>query len=582
MKSFQEFNEQVKEKRKDGYSEFSGLEAELLKLQKQNSKPNKHPTQEMPPKNKTSIEEQLHEVLSKDAEAGDWISDFVKSDNPKFAGKSKKERIKMALGAYYAKQRNEEVELDEAEDWQLKRIHAEYKGLKSSPTDAVLRTHKSLSRVRANYTAGEMGGKEGLISDIMHHRHGEKRMAAYHALSKKDKESLSEKVELDEATPYYNKPSFLKKMGQMAKQERLAREKKEAEKQAGKPEQVKEASKEGLKDACWKGYEAIGTKKKNGKEVPNCVPVKESEELDESSVTTGEYFKKHFDKAMAAKEAGDTEKFKKHYQAAKTGRYGMSSAALTKHKDALDKFKSLKEESLNEVSKDTLTSYVHKSFAAGNELHKQIDKETDPDKKAALRAKLSQRNTGVIKAVKKMNEQAPVAPVPGDKWKSHAVMYHPQTKARVVVKRENKKNYEEDGYKEIAPGQKIKEENGMKSFKELLSSINEELKGNQHKLDKNKNGKLDAQDFKLLRKEEEEIEEGKIDDLKDRMQAKKDADWWGKSNDKPKSNVTKVKGHSYGAGEDGDEDEDEKKQSSEPAVKRGRGRPAGSKSGARV
>jgi hypothetical protein len=33
---------------------------------------------------------------------------------------------------------------------------------------------------------------------------------------------------------------------------------------------------ESLKDSCWKGYEAIGTKKKNGKTVPNCVPVKES------------------------------------------------------------------------------------------------------------------------------------------------------------------------------------------------------------------------------------------------------------------------------------------------------------------
>ena len=48
--------------------------------------------------------ETLHEVLSKDAKAGDWIHDFVHSDNPKFAGKSKKERIKMALGAYYGKQ----------------------------------------------------------------------------------------------------------------------------------------------------------------------------------------------------------------------------------------------------------------------------------------------------------------------------------------------------------------------------------------------------------------------------------------------------------------------------------------------
>ena len=43
----------------------------------------------------------LNEVLSKDAKAGDWIHDFVHSTNPKFDGKSKKERIKMALGAYY-------------------------------------------------------------------------------------------------------------------------------------------------------------------------------------------------------------------------------------------------------------------------------------------------------------------------------------------------------------------------------------------------------------------------------------------------------------------------------------------------
>jgi len=28
----------------------------------------------------------------------------------------------------------------------------------------------------------------------------------------------------------------------------------------------------GLDDACWEGYEAVGTKKKDGKDVPNCVP----------------------------------------------------------------------------------------------------------------------------------------------------------------------------------------------------------------------------------------------------------------------------------------------------------------------
>ena len=36
-----------------------------------------------------------------------------------------------------------------------------------------------------------------------------------------------------------------------------------------------------LKKACWTGYTAVGTKKKNGKEVPNCVP--EEVELDETA-----------------------------------------------------------------------------------------------------------------------------------------------------------------------------------------------------------------------------------------------------------------------------------------------------------
>lgn len=29
-----------------------------------------------------------------------------------------------------------------------------------------------------------------------------------------------------------------------------------------------------MKNTCWKGYEPIGMKKKNGKKVPNCVPKK--------------------------------------------------------------------------------------------------------------------------------------------------------------------------------------------------------------------------------------------------------------------------------------------------------------------
>ena len=50
-------------------------------------------------------EEAVNERLSKNNPPAEWIKDFVASDNPKFSGKSKKERITMALGAYYSQKR---------------------------------------------------------------------------------------------------------------------------------------------------------------------------------------------------------------------------------------------------------------------------------------------------------------------------------------------------------------------------------------------------------------------------------------------------------------------------------------------
>lgn len=49
------------------------------------------------------------------------------------------------------------------------------------------------------------------------------------APSEADLKAANEETEIEEATPYYNKPSFIKKMSRAAKQEQQAREKKEAE-----------------------------------------------------------------------------------------------------------------------------------------------------------------------------------------------------------------------------------------------------------------------------------------------------------------------------------------------------------------
>jgi len=88
------------------------------------------------------------------------------------------------------------------------------------------------------------------------------------------------------------------------------------------------------KDPCWKGYQQVGMKKKNGKEVPNCVP---KEEVEESSKAYGKSQQKILDKKkkdsisssdkeklvklkkMMSKEISVDEKFKVSYK--DTGTY---------------------------------------------------------------------------------------------------------------------------------------------------------------------------------------------------------------------------------------------------------------------
>ena len=56
----------------------------------------------------------LLEVLGPSATSGEYIDDFVHSKNKMFDGKSKKQRLRMALGAYYSKKKmNEAVEVDQ-------------------------------------------------------------------------------------------------------------------------------------------------------------------------------------------------------------------------------------------------------------------------------------------------------------------------------------------------------------------------------------------------------------------------------------------------------------------------------------
>ena len=41
-----------------------------------------------------------------------------------------------------------------------------------------------------------------------------------------------------------------------------------------------------IQKACWTGYTQVGTKEKNGKQVPNCVPIEKVEDLSEADLVT--------------------------------------------------------------------------------------------------------------------------------------------------------------------------------------------------------------------------------------------------------------------------------------------------------
>ena len=100
------------------------------------------------------------------------------------------------------------------------------------------------------------------------------------AVSKmKEQNELAGKFKID--TSAHKKVQKKAKLRNLAKGNTNPNEKAAAEKKAGGPKLMGEGKKKGLDGkACWKGYKLVGTKKKGGKTVDNCVPVKEGKTFD--------------------------------------------------------------------------------------------------------------------------------------------------------------------------------------------------------------------------------------------------------------------------------------------------------------
>ena len=88
-----------------------------------------------------------------------------------------------------------------------------------------------------------------------------------------------------------------------------------------------------LKDACWKGYTAVGMKMKDGKKVPNCVPTNESADMKAIRMIKDIYKRRNVkeeveqvEEAVAQQQKTDHEKWKEEYQKARKSGSSSSNA----------------------------------------------------------------------------------------------------------------------------------------------------------------------------------------------------------------------------------------------------------------
>lgn len=158
------------------------------------------------------LDEMINEVLSKDAPAGEWIHDFVHSKNPKFDGKSKAERKKMALGAYYGAQKEEVEQINEISKSEVEHHFNNWTNSEHAPDHHDSGDDKKIHRSALNYLKHTKEPKE---------KHEK---IALHIADKFHGSGLGEEVELEEGDAQYKKTTPTKPMSDVVDRKKTVKD----------------------------------------------------------------------------------------------------------------------------------------------------------------------------------------------------------------------------------------------------------------------------------------------------------------------------------------------------------------------
>ena len=87
------------------------------------------------------------------------------------------------LNAFKRKRRPMDEENDSLDTRRQEDIKKDHESLMGKSTDEVHKIHKDVQgKVQSKYTPTEVGGKKGMVADILRHRHGDKHVAKHFGL----------------------------------------------------------------------------------------------------------------------------------------------------------------------------------------------------------------------------------------------------------------------------------------------------------------------------------------------------------------------------------------------------------------